>query len=672
MAGIKPQSRLVCLFVVTALLVAGEAIVGAASCSAASAGFIAPVDARIVRHFEQPLGPFSAGHRGVDFDVSAGTPVVASNDGRVTFAGPVADDGLFVTIAHQGNLETTYSFLSAIDVAVGQAVSRGDRIGASGAGHPGADQPSLHFGVRFAKAYIDPELVLFRDLKDVSDAISLGPLPKGEAPIEVVHGGSNGLSMHGRSNQRSASGGVVAAESRESIPVRVGSWIGKTFSAIGGFVGGAISSVGSIASSAAKGAVEAGGYVARAGSAVGRGVVGGLKKVWRFDVSIGRAFRRFIVGRGRRTRRAVARLDRLAGRMMRYSTLQADMAKFLLKFVRAMTKGAVKQVGCSIHGGAKPPHIPTAEEFASGRRIPAPNQNIVVAIPGISSSTPLRPDKNIDRAEPIIGIDFRRLGYAEDKIFNYSYKGVADNGGGGPYRLHAKYTAEDTYKSIRDSAQLLSDEIDSIHEKFPDQRIDLVAHSQGGLVAEAYLTNFYRRGSLTSPKVDHLVTFSTPHLGADAAALAPLLSDSPSGRRILKRIDGIADRYALPKPSSTSAREMWENSSFLRELSASWSPGETKVTTVGASFDFVVPPQRTLLPGAKHYTASLSARASLSAHSGILAAPESQSILYAALSNAPAACTQFRDAFADSGSGPLISSVETDLIRSVDDFTEVH
>ncbi|MGI8425188.1 MAG: M23 family metallopeptidase [Actinomycetota bacterium] len=78
----------------------------------------------------------SVGHRGIDYGASS-TPVSASNEGTVKFAGPVAGDGLFVTISHAGGLETTDSFLSFIHVSMGDDVTKGRRIADSGHGHLG-------------------------------------------------------------------------------------------------------------------------------------------------------------------------------------------------------------------------------------------------------------------------------------------------------------------------------------------------------------------------------------------------------------------------------------------------------------------------------------------------------------------------------------------------------
>ena len=138
--------------------------------------FIAPVDGPTTERFKMLPNPYAAGsHRGIDYGVPAGTDVRATGDGAVEFAGPVAGDGLFVTIRHDGGLETTYSYLSRIDVAKGQPVRQGEVIGRSGEGHPGSGKPALHFGAKQNGRYIDPELLL-TSFDDIRDLIRMVPL----------------------------------------------------------------------------------------------------------------------------------------------------------------------------------------------------------------------------------------------------------------------------------------------------------------------------------------------------------------------------------------------------------------------------------------------------------------------------------------------------------------
>lgn len=87
-----------------------------------------------------------ARHAGVDIRAATGTPVLAAADGVVLRTGSQVFAGRLVVIAHDVDLVTVYYHLSAIDVAPGQAVRRGEvigRVGASG----NATAPHLHFGV---------------------------------------------------------------------------------------------------------------------------------------------------------------------------------------------------------------------------------------------------------------------------------------------------------------------------------------------------------------------------------------------------------------------------------------------------------------------------------------------------------------------------------------------
>jgi murein DD-endopeptidase MepM/ murein hydrolase activator NlpD len=114
-----------------------------------------PVSGPVVGSFDPPLSPFGAGHRGIDIAVAVGTPVLAPAPGLVTFAGRVAGH-LFVTIDHGGGIESTYSWLSAVDVHKNDQVARGVVVAHSGPGHPGDVLSSLHLGVKLDDVYVDP------------------------------------------------------------------------------------------------------------------------------------------------------------------------------------------------------------------------------------------------------------------------------------------------------------------------------------------------------------------------------------------------------------------------------------------------------------------------------------------------------------------------------------
>lgn len=118
-----------------------------------------PVRGPVIRAYEPPPNPYSAGHRGIDIAAPFGTPIRAPADGTVSFAGTVAGS-LFISIDHAGGIRTSYSWVSSVGVKKGQAVHAGEVVGATGQGHPGSDRTHLHFSARLDGVYIDPMLLL--------------------------------------------------------------------------------------------------------------------------------------------------------------------------------------------------------------------------------------------------------------------------------------------------------------------------------------------------------------------------------------------------------------------------------------------------------------------------------------------------------------------------------
>jgi len=132
-----------------------------------------PVRGPVVQAFDPPDSPFGAGHRGIDIAVPVGTSIVAPESGSVSFAGRVGGH-LFITIDHGDELQSTYSWLSAMSVGRGDLVARGQVIGTTGIGHPGSAIPHLHLGVRLAGSYVDP--LDYLGPQSVVDLIRLTPL----------------------------------------------------------------------------------------------------------------------------------------------------------------------------------------------------------------------------------------------------------------------------------------------------------------------------------------------------------------------------------------------------------------------------------------------------------------------------------------------------------------
>ncbi len=94
-------------------------------------------------------------HRGLDIVNRKGTPVVATADGRVKFAGHNGGYGKLVVIDHGMGVESKYGHLYRIEVKVGEKVIRGQEIGILG--NTGRSTgPHLHYEIVVNKHTVDP------------------------------------------------------------------------------------------------------------------------------------------------------------------------------------------------------------------------------------------------------------------------------------------------------------------------------------------------------------------------------------------------------------------------------------------------------------------------------------------------------------------------------------
>jgi murein DD-endopeptidase MepM/ murein hydrolase activator NlpD len=117
-----------------------------------SGGLIWPVNGPVVSPFGQRWGRL---HAGVDIAVPSGTPVHASQSGRVIIAGAVGGYGNYICIAHGGSLSTCYGHNTSLGVSQGQSVKQGQVIASSGCtGH--CFGPHVHFETRINGSPVDP------------------------------------------------------------------------------------------------------------------------------------------------------------------------------------------------------------------------------------------------------------------------------------------------------------------------------------------------------------------------------------------------------------------------------------------------------------------------------------------------------------------------------------
>jgi hypothetical protein len=98
----------------------------------------------------QPRSP----HAGVDFPSPAGTPVYASQSGKVVLAEELYYSGNTIVIDHGFGIYTMYAHLSQMEVKPGQSVDRESQIGKVGATGR-VTGPHLHWGLMIQHARVN-------------------------------------------------------------------------------------------------------------------------------------------------------------------------------------------------------------------------------------------------------------------------------------------------------------------------------------------------------------------------------------------------------------------------------------------------------------------------------------------------------------------------------------
>lgn len=98
-------------------------------------------------------------HKAYDLAIDSGTPIYAIADGTITSAKYTGSYGNLITIDHGNGIESMYAHTSSMNVAVGDIVKSGDKIGEVGT-TGNSTGPHLHFELRYVDS-IDMEYKLF-------------------------------------------------------------------------------------------------------------------------------------------------------------------------------------------------------------------------------------------------------------------------------------------------------------------------------------------------------------------------------------------------------------------------------------------------------------------------------------------------------------------------------
>ncbi|HET7481692.1 MAG TPA: peptidoglycan DD-metalloendopeptidase family protein [Actinomycetota bacterium] len=257
----------------------------------------------------------------------------------------------------------------------------------------------------------------------------------------------------------------------------------------------------------------------------------------------------------------------------------------------------------------------------------SPNGNIAVEVAGITSKTRAGLDATLYEN----GAAY--LGYPRDRIYRFSYRG-AD----GP-RFHEPYPRSDTYGDLRVAAARLRSLMVELHRAFPRSHIDLLAHSQGGIVARLFLERYGTEWSPALPQVDHFVTFSTPHRGAPLAGeVDDLATRSLFGGDLLRGAAALSRRgWPVPDPTGDAVAQLAPDSSVIRGLDREDVTFGTRSLALAIPNDLVVPADHATFYGATNRVVG-SRGGLVGGHSAIVSSPEARAIAYDFLSDRSIPC----------------------------------
>ena len=297
----------------------------------------------------------------------------------------------------------------------------------------------------------------------------------------------------------------------------------------------------------------------------------------------------------------------------------------------------------------------------------APNDNVAISIGGIN--------EDWKRGEPGIVSDLApRLGYESERSYVLSYSDDPD-----------AYDRTDTFGDLRSAARRLDLLLRRVAADFPGRGVDILGHSQGGLVARYYLETAGGRSHQRRPRIEHLITFSAPHQGAPLVDAGEEIRETWSGKLAsdgLKRAHEGQDPWhfpealdfiipaapvadavlsfatirasdVVPDPYARSVKQMKPGSDFLTNLATDDVAYGTRVLALQDRYDVVVPADHARWPGEANRAVDGhpdKLLGGLNRHRGIVDNPEPLAIAHSFLRGARLPCLEDGDQEAwDSG-----------------------
>jgi triacylglycerol esterase/lipase EstA (alpha/beta hydrolase family) len=248
------------------------------------------------------------------------------------------------------------------------------------------------------------------------------------------------------------------------------------------------------------------------------------------------------------------------------------------------------------------------------------------------------------------------LGYDDGRVVRFSYAGghTPESASALPGLPASEYTSADTQGDAFAAGARLADLVEQVAAADPQARVDVYAHSLGGLVARLALAELVDRGfDLT--RLGLVATIASPHGGADLATAVATATAPWAG----PGLDAAAGAIGLGlDPDAPVVEQLSEGSALVDQLASAGVPQGVRFLSIAARGDVVVASPHTDVGGADQVTIPV---AGLAAHTSVVGSDAATAELARGLAGRPPGCEAWHDVVADVLAGHAVSAVEDDL-----------
>jgi hypothetical protein len=259
----------------------------------------------------------------------------------------------------------------------------------------------------------------------------------------------------------------------------------------------------------------------------------------------------------------------------------------------------------------------------------------------------------------VADVNTEALGYEAGDVVRFSYAGgrVPDDAPVTPELGAVEVTGYDPRDTVGDlevsGRRLASMLLRAVQSAPPGVLVDVIAHSQGGLVTRLAVAELAAAHPEALTHLGVVVTLGTPHGGADLAGLVRAADTNPLDPLVLDAVQAVAQ---LPiAPDDVAVRQLAPGSDLLATLAASPPPPGVTFVSVAARGDLVVPSPRARLEGASNVIVPGDG---LRAHDQLPGSAAAEREIALAVAGLGPSCESAADAVMDSVTGTLVSNFE--------------